>query len=373
MRHALIVLWSASLVCSQTFVVDAAGGPGSQFTSIATAVGAVPDGAVLLVLPGTYAPFTIAGKGLTILGQSGVEISGAFFAPCTITIGSTSATQSVVLRDLAMRVPFGGPHLLSCSNCQGLVMVQRVTMDQTYGFPGELRAQQCRQLYVEQCGPFTGSAGGGPTNIAIDLVASDAVFVDSDAQRGIGYALQAKGGIVQVVDGVWAGGGLGGPAIVLTNTSLRLAGNTALTGYSGAFGITIAGTGTAVVDPSVTLVGTVSSSVNFTLAGQGVVTAAGGTLGTLATATMRGPTGHLGVLYLGHAGAPTPIVGFQHDAWLAPGSLVAGAVAVVGPPLTSSLAVPMNPLLRGTVYAWQGATFDATAGFAISTPALFTP
>ncbi|MFY9345688.1 MAG: hypothetical protein WAT39_24565 [Planctomycetota bacterium] len=372
MRRSPIALLLAALASAQTFVVDAAGGPGSQFTSIAAAVAAVPNGAVLLVLPGTYAPFTIAGKGLTILGQGGVVISGPFYAPIAITVSGTAAMQSVVLRDLVLSVPLGGSYLLSCSNCQGLVMLQRVSVDQTYGFPRELRAQQCRQLYVEQSGPFWGS-GIGPGNVAIDVATSDVTLVDSDAPNPGGLALRANGSTVQVVDSAWAGGGLGGPAIVLTNTSLRVAGNSTLNGYSGAAAIAISGTGTAVVDPAATLVGTVSSGVNFTLAGQGVVTAAGGTIGTLATATMRGPAGHLGVLYLGLPAAPTPIAGFQHQAWLAAGGFVAGAVGVFGPPLASSLAVPMNPLLRGTVWAWQGATFDAASGFAISTPALFTP
>ena len=41
----------ASALVAQTYVVDAANGPGSQFTDLPTAVAAVPDGATLLVRP----------------------------------------------------------------------------------------------------------------------------------------------------------------------------------------------------------------------------------------------------------------------------------------------------------------------------------
>ena len=57
---------------AQTFVVDVANGPGTNFTSIATAISAVPDGATLLVRPGVYAEaIRIDGKGLKILGGPG--------------------------------------------------------------------------------------------------------------------------------------------------------------------------------------------------------------------------------------------------------------------------------------------------------------
>ena len=45
------------------------GGAGAQFTDLPAAVAAVPDGAALIVRPGSYSPFAIAGKGIAIVGE----------------------------------------------------------------------------------------------------------------------------------------------------------------------------------------------------------------------------------------------------------------------------------------------------------------
>lgn len=49
-------------------VVDAANGPGTDFTSLPAAVAAAVSGDVLLVRPGSYAPFWVSGKDLHIFG-----------------------------------------------------------------------------------------------------------------------------------------------------------------------------------------------------------------------------------------------------------------------------------------------------------------
>lgn len=77
--HPILVGLSLSCALSaQTFVVDAAGGPGSNFTDIAAAVAAVPDGATLLVRPGSHGGFAIAGKGIALLAQPGAVVGDAW-------------------------------------------------------------------------------------------------------------------------------------------------------------------------------------------------------------------------------------------------------------------------------------------------------
>lgn len=361
MRLPLAIVSLTAVGIAQTYVVDAAGGPGSQFTSIAAAVAAVPSGAVLQVRAGVYAPFQIVGKGVTILGQSGVQISDVVFAPVTITVSGTSPSQSVVLRDLFLRVPLGGPHRVECTNCQGPVFIQRLGMDTFYGGARELRAQTCGQLFVADSGPFASSFGG----VAMEVIGSKVVFQNCVSQSG-SVGLQANTSQVQIADCTL----IGLPAMGLSASAVRIAGASTL---PQGLGPTITGSGSVVADPSVVLGGSVASTVGYVVAGQGTVAATGGTLGTLANATMHGPAGHLGVLYLGSLGAPQPLAGFQHEAWLAGGTGVACALGVFGPPLTCSLLVPANPLLSGSVFVWQGATYDPATGFAASIPALFTP
>ena len=81
----------------QVFVVDEQGGPGSHFTDLAQAVAAVPDGSALIVRPGSYAMFTLDGKGLSIAGEDrdSVFIDGAGAASGGLTFKRTSTSQEV--------------------------------------------------------------------------------------------------------------------------------------------------------------------------------------------------------------------------------------------------------------------------------------
>jgi hypothetical protein len=61
----------------QVHVVDAAGGPGSDFTSVAAAVSAASDGDVVLVRAGDYLDFDgifLTGKGLTVVTEPGASV-----------------------------------------------------------------------------------------------------------------------------------------------------------------------------------------------------------------------------------------------------------------------------------------------------------
>lgn len=83
---------------AQVFVVDAAAGPGSQYTSLSTAILAVPDGSTLLVRAGTYQKAIVDGKGLTILCDPGVLVPTSL--DWYLTIQNTSPNQPVHVRGL---------------------------------------------------------------------------------------------------------------------------------------------------------------------------------------------------------------------------------------------------------------------------------
>jgi hypothetical protein len=63
-----LVLSSTLLAQGQAFIVDAAGGPGANFTDLQAAVSAVPSGSTLVVRQGTYGEVTIQAKTLTVIG-----------------------------------------------------------------------------------------------------------------------------------------------------------------------------------------------------------------------------------------------------------------------------------------------------------------
>ena len=56
------------------WIVDAANGPGTNFTNLPAAVAAAQSGDTIVVMPGNYKPFDVTGKALTILG-SGASIT----------------------------------------------------------------------------------------------------------------------------------------------------------------------------------------------------------------------------------------------------------------------------------------------------------
>jgi len=98
----------------------------ADFATIQGAVDAAADGDVVLVLPGTFAGFQIASKGLAILGDS--------VAPPTlsgpVSVMSTSAGQPVVISGFSqlISVPAGSAAPgITISACAGAVRIQDCT------------------------------------------------------------------------------------------------------------------------------------------------------------------------------------------------------------------------------------------------------
>ena len=111
------------------WVVDKAGGAGSQFTNIQGAIDAAADRDIVLVKSGAYGSFTINGKGLVIVGDTNAEITFPVSASepsgPTATITGTAPWQPVVLRGLGEVVSFPVSSLsLSASGCAGPVWIE---------------------------------------------------------------------------------------------------------------------------------------------------------------------------------------------------------------------------------------------------------
>ena len=120
-RRSLLVSLSLGIpLAAQTFVVDAAGGAGAAFTSIAVAAAAVPDGAVLFVQPGIYASFTIDGKSLTVIGGPGVVVEELIGS---VSVKNLTAAQSVTMHGIELHSTLS-PGLFSCDSCAGAVVLQ---------------------------------------------------------------------------------------------------------------------------------------------------------------------------------------------------------------------------------------------------------
>jgi hypothetical protein len=128
----LLLALGAPASRAQTFIVDAAGGPGAQFTSLPAAVAAVPSGAVLRVRPGTYAPFALAQKSLVVLGEDAATVVIDFASD--LSIGPTATGDVVRLRHLHLRVPaVGAAGRLRIGGALGSVVLEDVHVDAGLG------------------------------------------------------------------------------------------------------------------------------------------------------------------------------------------------------------------------------------------------
>ncbi len=370
LRILILLLTTAATGNAQTYVVDANNGAGANFTSIDAAVAAVPDGAVLLVQPGSYAPFAITGKGLTVLGQPGVVVTGAPFQRTDITITGTATHQTVVVRDIVLRSSFGGPLQLDVRSCRGPVFLQRTTLD-VGPYPGSERGlslQDCAQVLLEACGPFQ-KAPGPAGVLAIDLQRSEATLLGCHVLFTHGGGLRALNTNLRLVDCTIDATQ---PAIEVTSATVQIAGNSRVTASYLGQGIAFGGRGLIRRDPGVPVTGSIAFGVTVLTAPQPLVRNSGGALGTTANAALHGPAGHFGILCLGVPSPPRWLQGITHTAWLGPG-LVAGPTGLFGPPITAQVAVPADPRLLGALFGWQGVTLTPTLDIVLTNPVLFAP
>ena len=96
MLRQSLALALATAAAAQTFIVDVNNGAGTHYQQITAAVAAVPDGATLRVRAGTYAPFAIVGKSLTILGDN-VNVQ-------SFEVASIAAAQRVVVDGITFQI-----------------------------------------------------------------------------------------------------------------------------------------------------------------------------------------------------------------------------------------------------------------------------
>lgn len=363
---AAVCLFAATAT-SQTFVVDAANGPGTDYTSITAALAAVPDGAVLKVRPGTYNSFVLSGKGVTLLGDPGAKLLVVHFGP---TVENLLPHQSFVCRQFELVPFFGafGAAAFTCRNNQG-----SVTLDEVNVVTGtqRLAVQQCDRMLVR------GSSYQGQ----VALEASNVVFqycYFGNQNPGLACITQ-QGGSVQLVGslvvGQAAASGSAGTGVALIGGDLRALGGGQLgsTAAPGQAGFAVAGSGTVRVDPSVSVFGgptIFAPGVAVSTAPMPYVTVAGGALGAPVYPALHGPVGHLGVLAIGFPGSTYTVPGIVDPFFWTPATVVTQAVGVPAPglPVTSTVNVPNHPVWLGLQLVSQGITYDPVAGLQASNP-----
>lgn len=346
--RAVLPLLLAPTLLGQTFVVDAAGGPGTQFSDIATAIAAVPDGATLVVRAGNYARFAISDKSLAILAEPNVTIAPDL-ALTPITIGNLSANKRVVLRGMKLH------HTVVCSHCDGRLLFEDLEpANLSFGLCA-LSLTDCDQVVVR--GGWLNAPGAAALLADHSRVVVDGSFLPAMIQTSV----RAVAAEVQLVG--------------VTPPGLLLIGDPASTFWL--LGATTF-SGSVLLGPRLRIADTVTVAPTSSIQASSLLivpdrnaTADGGALGSPLHGTLRGADGELALLTLGAAGNAVELPGVAGSWWLDLTQLGVAAAGVLSGPLTVSAQVPNNPSLRGQLFGFQGLHLDAALQLSASSPAWF--
>jgi hypothetical protein len=367
-RSAVSIWLAAGMALSQTYVVDAAGGPGSQFQSIAAAAAAVPSGAVLLVRPGTYGSFTIDAKSLSIFADPGVQILDL---SVQITVRNLAPGEAVVLHGMQISGQLASA-TITLQNNLGPVLLQRCTTSLTLS-GASLGVFGCADVRAVDCSfeatqPAVVSAVGSQVEFSRTAITSTSGFVGG---------VRVSGARVHFADCSLLGAGLTASVPVLqldAASTAYLAGATTVGAFGTAQTWGIGPVGTVWLDPGVqvTTAVPVAAGVALTVQGLPVVTAPAVAWGAQSTATLRVPAGGIGGLFAGLPVASSVVPPFATPLGLDPTMLVACAGGT-GPLLVGGIALPPGPALRGLRFGWQGWSYDPAGGWQAGNTVVLAP
>lgn len=221
---------AGSALAQPVLVVDAAGGPSSQFRDLPPAIAAAPTGAILDVRPGSYSAFVLD-KPLRIIGQPGAHVGGGLPA---VTIRGVPAGSTAVVSGLVVSAQ------VEVRGNQGLVLLEELSPEVPL-FPGiprfELLIEDSAQVSVHYRQPIStpwSSITARNSGLLLHRVQATGVAAGGAAQCGSFFfgipGLTIDGGQAAVVGGVFVGGSssclgtFGQPGVQVINARLPLFG-----------------------------------------------------------------------------------------------------------------------------------------------------
>ncbi len=359
------ILGVAAALPSQgnVIVVDAAGGPGSQFSDLPSAIAAAVSGDTLDVRVGEYTGFS-TNKGLHIQGVPGVLINRL---PNILQLFNVSipAGERFTMRDVEVSSP---ATLLpnGFSNCLGNVVLENVSMA---ALSRPLAITQCASVEAEQ---FSGAL----------LISDSSVSLENCALLGVRSGRLDQSPAVSatrsnvVISGSTVRGGVNTsffagpiPAVRLNAAQLTLLGfgsmdevvaGTALNGSQVPTSAVI-GTGSVLFDGGLSVMGVYGAppfapGIAVTTTDLPALRTTGGLLGGVVQIELRAPASEVWFLAIGFPTSPVAVPGLLGEFWLDGAQLMAvGGTGATGQVVTS-LQTVNDPAFLGLHLGWQAVT-----------------
>jgi hypothetical protein len=373
-----VSLLTATLSAQRTWIVDAAGGPGVDFTDLPPAFAAVRDGDRVVVRRGSYGPARLD-KAVQVVGESGATVESVNLAGPPLEVTGIAAGRTCVLRGLAFRGTWRGPALQVRANA-GLVVLADLTIE-GLASPG---------LDVADCHAVALANSLVRPNLAVahsTISAAGCTFRayhEGEAGGRMAVAIVATSATVELAQCIASGSDStilhapSTPAIVAESTSLLLRGDAAsrytggtLTGHPPSPSIDGRGSSTLVVDPAVALVPAPVNLVSIAHRRMGSLTARGGAAGSTLDLDLYSPAGDLHALFVALPVPPFPIPPFGVQ-WMDVASEVLLVLGVQGGSehTTFSFVRGTDPALRGLALAFQALSGPSLHALALSNPAI---
>lgn len=387
-RHApSFAFLLASLLPAQAtvYVVDAASGPGTHYTSLQTALGAVADGSTLIVRSGNYGAIDIVGRDVAVLGEPGATVA-------QLGVHNTAANQRVLVTGLLVQ------HFVHVGNAQGPVVLDGGDQTLTLGSPsftGVLGVQNSAQVHLRRWRVNQATWFGNPclvenSNAVLEqCTLTGASFVG--AGQGAIHGIWARTSHVTLIDTQSYGGNggtlyvrfplhvAGGAAIEVWDATVHVAGASVLQGglnsplvggRAAAVRSSFTYTGTALIAPSVVTSTPLTSVTTVLPLTAAVLRATNGNLGGSVTATRSGTPNTACAMLASLGVAPFAFPGIDGPIWLDPATLVLVTLGLSdgNGDLAASLPVPNLQALLGFTFVWQAADLDALGGLHLSNP-----
>ncbi|MEZ5967049.1 MAG: hypothetical protein R3F56_24640 [Planctomycetota bacterium] len=369
---------SSSLACraQRTWVVDAAGGAGVDFTDLPPAFAAVADGDRVVVRRGTYTPGTLT-HAIQLVGQPGAAMSFRNASPFLvrgIPAGRTCSIEGFTLTD----VPFSQNHL-RFENCAGIVAVQSVVV-----LPATFPALSPAHFsYVSDCAGVSFHActlEGGLGALRSRVTASGCTLNGPNAVITAPSTLMTTDTEVDLtlcsvrgLDGTPEFVGSAAATLVRSRLTAR-SGTQMIAGtplFSGPLP-SIDGTFTSdvTVDPSVVLTPAPQHLVALVVTPLPALTAPRVPIGSTLPLSLASPVNDLYAIF---AALPAPPFSMLWgEVWLdVPTSVFLATGVQTGGLTTVWLPIPPNPELEGAALAFQALSGSALAGTRLSNPLLY--